>query len=311
MKKFIVLTAILATVIASCDKVKNAYPPKATGNSTLDWSLYPDGDSAHYVSQGLWPTFAANTNTLTNVMIEDFTGHRCNNCPNAAVVIHGLEDANPGRVFGVGVHTSPVGESNFQTIELPDYPTVLYNSFAYEIGIHFGSKPGTGFVGNPNGTVNRQLNGTDNTSAPATWNSKTTVELNKPLRVNIQSHANYFASTRGSFLHVEVDKVDNNLTNDLAVVVYVCEDSLVGPQLMPNLTRNATYVHKDILRDCIDGKAFGRVLQASDLGTNSKYYVNYTYKLPVQYNPDNMHYLIYVYDKVSEEVYQVIEQHLQ
>lgn len=311
MKKIIVLTAILATVIISCDKVKNAYPPKSGGNSTLDWSLYPDGDSAYYVSQGLWPTFTQNTNTLTNVLIEDFTGHRCFNCPNAAAVLHNLEDANPGRVFGVGVHTSPVGMSSFQEEELPDYPTILYNNFAFEIGIHFGSKPGTGFVGNPNGTVNRQLNGTDNTSAPATWSSKTTVELNKPLRVNIQSRANYFASTRGSFLHVEVDKVDNNLTNPLAIVVYVCEDSLVGPQLMPDLTRNVNYVHRDILRDCIDGQAFGRNLTVADLDTNGKYRVNYSYALPAQYDVDNMHYLIYVYDKVTEEIYQVIEQDLQ
>ena len=311
MKKILFIPVMIAAFLTSCDKVKNAYPEKATGNSTLDWSLYPGGDSAYYVSQGLWPAFPANTNTFTNVLIEDFTGHRCFNCPNAADIIHTLEDQNPGRVFGVGVHTSPFGMSNFQEVELPDYPLVLYNDLAFEIGIHFGSKPGTGFLGNPNGAVNRQLNGTDNTSAPATWNSKTAVELNKPLRVNIQSHTNYFASTRGSFLHVEVDKVDNNIANPLAIVVYVCEDSLAGPQLMPNLTRNATYVHKDILRDCIDGNAFGRVLTASDLGTNAKYYVNYTYKLPDQYNVDNMHYLIYVYDKVTEEIYQVIEQHLQ
>ena len=310
MKKFIIFSAILTTGLASCDKVENAYPEKDPGSSALDWSLYPDGDSAHYVAQGLWPAFAENTNTFTNVLIEDFTGHRCNNCPNAASLLQGLEQANPGRVFGVGVHTSPVGASSFQEVLLPDYPTVLFNDLAYEIGIHFGSKPGTSFLGNPSGTVNRQLNGTDNTSAPPTWNSKTTVELNKPLRVNIQSHTNYFASTRGSFLHVEVDKVDNNLTNDLAVVVYVCEDSLIAPQLMPNLTRNATYVHRDIMRDCIDGRAFGRVLEASDLGSNGKYYVNYTYKLPNQYDVDNMHYLIYVYDKVTEEIYQVIEQHL-
>ncbi len=310
MKKFIVFTAILAMVIVSCDKVKNAYPPKAGGTSTLDWSLYPDGDSAHYVAQGHWPTFTQNTNTLTNVMIEDFTGHRCNNCPNAAVILHDLEDANPGRVFGASVHTSPVGMSNFQQ-ENAEYPTVLYNNIAFEIGTHFGSKPGTGFLGNPNGAVNRQLNGTDNTASPGTWSSKTTTALNATLKVNIQSHCNYFPSTRGTFLHVEVDKIDNSLSNQLAIVVYVLEDSLVAPQLMPDLTKNETYVHRDILRDCIDGNAFGRVLEASDLGINGKYYVNYTYALPAQYNPDNMHFLIYVYDKVTEEIYQVIEQHLQ
>ncbi|MDR0802116.1 Omp28-related outer membrane protein [Fluviicola sp.] len=309
MKKILFITAVTATILASCDKVKNAYPAKAPGNTTLDWSLYPDGDSAHYVAQGLWPAFSENTNTLTNVLIEDFTGHRCYNCPNAAVILHSLELANPGRVFGAGIHTSPVGISSFQETN-SDYPTILYNDLAFEIGTHFGSKPGTGFLGNPNGAVNRQLNGTDNTASPGTWSSKTAIALNATLKVNLQSHCNYFPSTRGAFLHIEADKIDNNLSNPLALAVYVLEDSLVAPQLMPDVTRNVNYVHRDILRDCIDGKAFGRVLGTGDQGSNGKYYVNYSYKLPDQYYVDNMHFLIYVYDKTTEEIYQVIEQHL-
>ncbi len=308
MKKFLVLLTLSSLLLVACDKVKNAYPPGTKISSELDWSLYPNGDSAYYVSQGLWPTFTANTNTLVNVLIEDFTGHRCFNCPNAATLLHSLETANPGRVFGAGIHTSPVGMSSFQETDAT-YPTVLYNNLAFEIGTHFGSKPGTGFIGNPNGTVNRMLTGTDNTSSPGTWSSKTTTQLALPVKVNIQAVTNYFASTRGLFLHAEVDKVDAGLTNELALVVYVLEDSIVGPQLMPDLTTNNNYVHRDVLRDCIDGKAFGRVLKDSDKGTNGKYYVNYTYKLPSSYNADNMHLLLYVYDKTTEEIYQVIEEH--
>jgi hypothetical protein len=56
---------------------------------------------------------------------------------------------------------------------------------------------------------------------------------------------------------------------------------------------------------------FGRILTDQDL-SNGKYFVNYSFTVPNQldgnYNASNMHVLIYVYDKVSNEVYQVIKQ---
>ncbi len=310
MKALIISTAaILALSLYSCDKVTNAYPKNGGGTGELDWSLYPDGDSAHY-AQNHWPTWSANTNTLTNVLIEDFTGHRCFNCPNAATLAHNLMNANPGRVFVAGIHSSAVGMSDFQE-ENAEYPTILYNDIAFEIGTHFGSQPGTSFIGNPHGAISRLRTGTDNTSAPGTWSSKTSTVLARTLQVNIQAEHNYFPSTRGLFLHTEVDVLDAGITSDLGLVVYVLEDSVVGPQLMPDLTTNNTYVHRDILRACIDNKAFGRTLQPSDLGTNGKYYVNYSYKLPDEYEVENMHLLIYVYDKTTEEIYQVIEEDME
>lgn len=310
MKKIVFTAAAISLVLIqlSCDKVE--FPvPKSTVVSNLDWSLYPDGDSAHYAQQGLWPTFSQNTNTQRNVLIEDFTGHRCNNCPNAGNLLHNLVEANPNRVFGAGIHTSSLGMSSFQETNT-EYPTILYNDEALEIGTFFGAQPGTTFQGNPHGAVSRVPNGTDNTLTPGSWTSQTSVVLASNLRVNLQSVAHYFASTRGIFLHTEIDKIDNSLSNELAQVVYLIEDSLVAPQLMPDLSDNANYVHRDVMRGCIDGKAFGRTLTSADLGTNNKYYVTYTYKLPEQYNPDNMHLLIYVYDKSTYEIYQVIKQDL-
>jgi hypothetical protein len=71
-----------------------------------------------------------------------------------------------------------------------------------------------------------------------------------------------------------------------------------------------TYTHRNIFRGCIDGRTFGKVLTASDLGTNGKYFVSYSYQLPAQYNADNMKLYIYVIDKTTQEIYQVIEKHL-
>jgi hypothetical protein len=293
---------------SSCDKVTNPYP-SSSSTGGLDWTLYPDGDSAHY-AQTEWPVFTPNTNTLRNVLIEDYTGHRCNNCPNAGTLLHNLINANPGRVFGAGTHTSALGMSDFQAVNA-QYPEVLYNDLAFEIGHFFGAIPGTTFQGNPHGAVNRIPNGTDNTLNPGSWTSTTNTALSSTLRVNLQSAVNYFPSTRGIFLHTEIDKIDNSLTNALGQVVYLIEDSLVAPQLMPDLSHNATYVHRDIMRDCIDGNAFGRTLTPANLGTNNKYYLNYSYKLPAQYNVAGMHLIIYVYDKTTYEIYQVIKQDIQ
>lgn len=325
MKKILILSAILATVIASCDKVKNAYPANAV-SSTLDWSLYPDGDSAHYVAQGLWPDFTANTNTQRNVLIEDFTGHQCVNCPASTANMEQLIATNPEHIFGMAVHAGPTGLTGFQ-VTSATYPTVLYCDAGLEIGKHFGQDiPGSTFLGNPAFCVNRtKANNQFTSNAGAAIANKTNACLASSLKINIQAVANYFPSTRGLFLHTEVDKVDASLTSELALVVCLVEDSLVARQLVPNAMDpdgspgnpgtadgiHETYVHRDILRGCIDGRTFGRVLGTGDLGSNGKYVVNYSYRLPDQYNPDNMKLYIYVYDKTTQEIYQVIEKHLQ
>lgn len=314
MKKILIFSAVLATVIASCDKVRNAYPSNPV-SSTLDWSLYPDGDSAHYVAQGLWPTFAANTNTQRNVLIEDFTGHQCVNCPASTANMEQLIATNPDHIYGLAIHAGPTGLTGFQ-ITSAEYLTVLYCDAGIEIGKHFGQDiPGSTFLGNPAFCVNRTKASNQFTSnAGAAISNKTATCLASPIRINIQAVTNYFPSTRGLFLHTEVDKVDASITSDLAVVVCLVEDSLVAPQLVPTSMdpdgKDDAYVHRDILRGCIDGRTFGKVLTASDLGTNGKYFVSYSYKLPDQYNADNMKLYIYVIDKTTQEIYQVIEKHL-
>jgi hypothetical protein len=91
--------------------------------------------------------------------------------------------------------------------------------------------------------------------------------------------------------------------------VHLIEDSLVGKQSTQS-SYIPDFVHRDIMRGSIDGKAFGQVLDGSNLDSNGKYYVNYKYCLPEQYDENNVHFLIYVRDALTEEVYQVIKQTL-
>ena len=308
MKKILFILAVATFAFASCDKVENPYPPSNQG----DYSLYPDGDSAHY-AQNVWPTFTTNTNTDRNVLVEDFTGHQCVFCPAAADLAHQLVTDNPGRVYVSTIHTGASGEMEaFQELTPPTFTVDFTNPEGFAIGKYFGFDwPGSPFVGNPFGSVSRADHGNGYpTLGAGSWETAAdAMILANDNKVNIQAVANYYPSTRGYFLHTEVDVVDPGLTNQLNVVVHLFEDSLVSPQKYPSFTEY-NYVHRDIFRGSLDGFAFGQPLDATNITANGTYEMFYIYELPDQYDPTNMHVLIYVRDAVTEEVYQVIKQTL-
>ena len=308
MKKFIVFSAAVSAALYSCDHVDNPIPEQEVVG---DWSLYPFGDSAHY-AQNAWPSFNANSNTLRNIVVEDFTGHRCVYCAPAGDTAHTLHSLNPDRVFVATIHAGPTGAGSFQQPLPPEFPIDWTNPDGLDIGIHFGSMAGTAFQANPSGNVSRITSNGQIFSNSSEWRSRTNAGLPSSLKVNLQSAVNYYPTKRGVFLHTEIDILDQGLTlDDLYTVVYLIEDSIVGPQKMPPpLPTEENYVHRDVMRDCLQTGWRGKKVTEGKL-ENGKYYFYYIYELPAQYNPANMHFLIYVRDNVTEEIYQVIEQKIQ
>ena len=311
MKKFLFILAIAAFGLASCDKVKNPYPVAPANTGT--YALYPNGDSAHYAAN-VWPTFTTNTNTDRTILIEDYTGHQCIFCPAAAEAALQLEEAYPGRVYVSTIHTGASGQMEaFQDITQPTFIIDFTNPEGFAIGQRFGFDwPGSPFQGNPFGSVSRKDHGNGYpVLAAGSWASSTDAMIAaNEFKVNIQAVSNYYPSTRGFFLHTEIDVVDAGLsTDDLKIVVHLLEDSLIAPQKYPSST-DYNYVHRDIFRGSLDGFNFGRTLDAAHLTAAGTHEFFYIYELPAEYNPDNMHVIIYVRDAVTEEVYQVIKQAL-
>jgi hypothetical protein len=297
---------VLGSLFYSCDHVKNPYPPEV--NLELDTTLYPGLWSDYENNE--WPTFSQNTNTNRNVLIEDFTGHKCVFCPAAADLAHQLHEADPSRVYIASIHAGPDGIGDFQSVSPPDYPLDFTNPQGVEIGLYFGENDG-GFPGNPRGAVNRFNNGTIFQS-PTQWTSMVNDQLSaNNLKVNIQSELNYYEQTKGAFLHVELDPIDASVAEKLGIVVYLLEDSLVGDQKMSDNSHNSSYIHRDIHRGNLNGNSFGRPVSSDDLN-GDKYYFNYSFIVPnqldEQYNASNMHLLIYAFNTETWEIYQVIKQ---
>lgn len=306
MKTTIVSFLALSLLVFSCEKVKNPVPK--SGSSEINWSLYPEGDSAHYVAN-YWPEFDNNTNTERNILIENFSGHRCYSCVEVDAAVQVLSVNNPGRVFEAAIHSGPQGLNLFQeTSVIEGFLEEYYNDDAIAIGTFFGNNS-PNFVGLPRVAVSRRLFNNELSCWPSNMGSLTTEALAQPLQVNIQIQHNYFPSTNGLFTHVEVDKLDQNLTDDLALVIYVVEDSMVSPQsglngIIPN------YTHRNILRGTINNEPFGHVLELADMEQNGKYYYFSSYHIPADLDINNLHLLIFVRNTTTQEILQVIKHEL-
>lgn len=308
MKNLIItgFAAILILPFTGCDKVDNPIKPAIE----LDTNLYP-GNWFDYE----FPTFSQNTNTQRNVMIEDYTGHRCPSCPAAADVAKVIEDANPENVFVVSVHASPTGLSNFQEIYAncndavnPGYKycDILYCDEGLEMGFEFGNA-GVGFFGNPNGNVNRKIfSGSEIFYYHTEWEGHTnTVLTENDLKVNIQAKSNYYPESNGVYLHTEIEFLEDLSSGNYSTVVYVVENELIGYQDV-NGTDSAYYHHHNILRGCIDDLTWGQTIPG-DYTKDSKVYFDYSYKLPTGITNNDYHFVIYVYDVDTYEVLQVIK----
>lgn len=305
-----------ATFFSSCDKVKNPYLPQYVD---IDTTLLPEGITLEDYKASSWLDWTPNLNSLPNVLIEDFTGHKCVNCPLAAIDARAIETAHEGRVFVASIHAGPEGSTGFQSTSGSLFSHDFTNSNGLAISTEISDG---GFAGNPSGTINRKTFGGQIFQGNTSWSGFTTTILANNLLINLQAQTNYFTETRGLFLHTEIDIKEPSLvdTSQIYQVVYLIEDSLVAPQITPSSWGfpsdiDVNYVHRDIMRGCIDNQPMGRQITSAfkvdkngNVLTGNKYYINYSYKLPSQYNADIMHLLIYVYDNTTKEILQVIRQ---
>ena len=211
--KSITLLLGVALFAYSCDKVKNAYPAGGNVPLDLDTNLYP-GNFADYVA----PTFTLNTNINRNILIEDYTGHKCVFCPAAGALAIQIEEdvASGGRVFIASVHASPNGLGPFQTTD-----AIFTTDFTCPEGLEYGTffNVGYGFTGNPRGTINRVNLANDMFMGATNWQNAVTTQLAaNTLVVNLQATADYFPTTRGTYLHVQIDPILTMPTNPKLVV---------------------------------------------------------------------------------------------
>ena len=94
MKKY--FKYLLVICIFSCDKIESPLPEEY---GKFDWSLYPgDPVDYNYDLVNLENNWGPNNNPKS-ILLEDYTGHKCTNCPSAAQIAKDLEDDSSKNVI--------------------------------------------------------------------------------------------------------------------------------------------------------------------------------------------------------------------
>lgn len=167
------------------------------------------------------------------VLLEDFTGQRCVNCPKGTEVIEQLQQTYGDSAFiAVGIHGGPLGFAGNAKYEglATDEGDAYYNHWKLEY--------------QPVGLVNRHgaVNYTD-------WAGAVKDELTKAAPLEMKMSAQ--AESGQIKVRLEEFGTDGQTTGKLQV--WITEDQITGMQMMPDGTANTSYVHNHVLRAVVNG----------------------------------------------------------
>ena len=290
MKKIIVLLALLSAF--SCDYIDEPITPVEGGS----------GDCVE-------PIFPINTNTKRNVLIEDFTGHLCNNCPSAAYTIDTIKNNLGSQVIPVGIHVTAQFAAPKTTGT--KYRTDFQTPGGDDIKAYFAPAAGL-----PSMMASR----IDTFNNPARYDlsiytiSSSVRKLTKlaPV-VNMQIIASIDSDNKiCAFAESEVLQT---LSDDHSIVFMLLEDSVVDWQLyngsggdpiysagdIPN------YVHKHVLRKSINGWEGKKILtSASAIGDKIVEGASFTVTNST-WRTNHLEVVAFIYNNRTKEVMQVVK----
>ena len=167
------------------------------------------------------------------VLIEEFTGQRCVNCPNAATEIARIQQSYGENVIAVAIHSGPL--AIFSRDQVTGLRTELgdtyYNYWSVE------EEP-SALINRKGGVV--RLN---------QWQTMIhdQLQLQTPLSLKVTCQTR----TAGG-IDIQVS-IHSSVIYRGKLQLWLTEDQVVAPQLMTDGTMNAEYVHQHVLRTAVNG----------------------------------------------------------
>jgi hypothetical protein len=255
------------------------------------------GGSANAVSDTTYVESPVATRELKNIVIEEFTGVKCPNCPQGHVIIANIKAANPNRVVAVSLH--PINGFGAQY----SFSTQNFTSqAATDLMIDYFTWPGF----EPIAAIDRKLFSAENTILvdKAKWVNYSAQQLTELVPVNLLLSKTYDTSSRELTIVVELHYIDS-ITEANKLTVLLTESDIVTAQL-DGSTVDTFYTHKDIMRDFVTNMTGDVITQSLGAGR----VVRKVYKkiLDVVWKPENMHVAAYIHEyATSKRIYQAKE----
>ena len=211
--------------------------------------------------------FVDETPQNRKVVLEEFTGVNCGNCPDGHRRANALRDAHPGEVFLINIH-----QGSYAYPAEIDLRTNYGDALANQAGIN----------SYPNATINRHsFNGSIAVADRTAWTSLSEGLLSTEAYANIAAKATVDWQTREMQVTVQVYYTGNSPASTNYLNVALLQDYIYGPQAGMNANMEQVdgnqYVHMHALRDLITGQ-WGEEITTTTQGSFVE--KTYTYTIP-------------------------------
>ena len=299
-----VLLLVVVLFLNACDKIEQPYE-QGLVSGPID-GIEVKSDSSKIL--------------IKKVLLEDYTGHKCGNCPKAIDTVDAIEAAYPGKVITVSIHSGY-------------YSTYSSAPYKYNWVVESPTKPGYNALdeffqisdqGNPNGMINRKdydIINFSHVKGIDIWKTAVAAELSSPLKASIYL-INKFDPSNNNLQTTAKIKFLSSLSGPYKIATMLVEDHIScdtsAGRVLPqkdyriNPDDDFNYVHKHVLRDYLFG-AFGDTLatnpNANDTITRT-FTKNITLKkngsdtTPYYINADDLYVIVYIYHANTYEIIQ-------
>lgn len=209
-----------------------------------------------------------------SVLIEDFTGQKCSNCPRATSTIESLQEQyGADNVIAVGIHSGPLGfagDAKYVGL-MTDTGNEYYNS--------------NSIPSQPYGVINR----TSKSGKDSEWGTIVYNEIQKTAPVGITLSNSYDESDRTATIDVTMLGI-NGVSGKLQV--WLIEDGITAMQMIQDGTIDYDYTHNHVFREAVNG-TWGEDVSVSEGETSTK---RYTLTLNEKYVAANVSVVAFVYN---------------
>lgn len=265
---------LLCTLYFACDKINDPFEKKEI-KSTID-STQNITDYTRYI------------------LLEEFTGHLCSNCPDAARHIQYLDSIHGTKLIAIAFHSGSFAVPHYppDSTYLTDFRTSEGNTYTADFAVW----------GNPSGMVNRKKDANEErVFQKSDWENAISNFLNDSAIVGL-SVSNFYSS--GQRLLTSKIKI-KWLTNDpgtYKLQAYLIEDHVIDWQL-DGTYNNPNYDHRHVFRKALNGN-WGEEIPAAIENDSTSF--EYSITLSNSWNADNCEVVAFLYNS-STSSYEIIQ----
>jgi len=297
MKKILGLFLVGFVTVTSCDVVTEPYDNGGAGPGDEQYNDTVYNDTSV---------------TKRRILLEEFTGHKCPNCPEGADIATQITVDHPDDFISVSIHNS--GAFSKVDTHDPDHP--YPSDFETEAGEKLRIKHQHSSF--PGGMLNRsEFNGSVKVAYKKWAQEVNSLLANQAYmlpRFKLKLENVYNSKPGDRSIRVRYNaKCLQNVTGNIAIVGYVTESHIIAPQVDNRLSNSyvANYEHNHVLRVGFPGDGDGKTLFTNPTPGDIAKVISESDEISVtlsdDWKPENMHIIVFLFNSDTREILQVEE----